>query len=85
MGVVNYPDGYFYDYYKIEVRSLFEGGPFPNWTTMGNVHHNEVLEPGLLETFYASALPSGPYEIRLYIQGDLFVEPYVVPFTLTPP
>ncbi|KAB2906250.1 MAG: hypothetical protein F9K27_01220 [Anaerolineae bacterium] len=80
-GVVNYPDGYFFDYYKIEVR----GGPFPDWTTIENVHHNEVLEPGLLETFYAESLPPGPYDIRLYLQGDLFVEPYVVSINLIPP
>ncbi len=80
-GVVNYPDGYFFDYYKIEVR----GGQFPDWTTIENVHHNEVLEPGLLETFYAESLPPGNYELRLYLQGDLFVEPYVVPITLVAP
>ena len=80
-GVVNYPDGVFFDYYKVEVR----GGPFPDWTTMGEVHHNEVLEPGVLETFFAEALPPGPYELRLWLQGDLEPQTHIVPFTLATP
>lgn len=80
-GVVNYPDGVFFDYYKVEVR----GGPFPDWTTMGDVHHNEVLEPAVLETFFASALPPGYYELRLWLQGDLYFDPYVVPINLVSP
>jgi hypothetical protein len=82
-GVVNYPDGYFFDYYKVEVR----GGPFVEWTTMGEVHHNEILEPGLLETFFAEALPPGPYELRIWLQGDLPPEQYVfsIPINLVAP
>jgi len=76
-GVVNYPDGVFFDYYKVEVR----GGPFADWTTMGDVHRNEVLQPDVLETFYAEGLPAGNYELRLWLQGDVsyeFVTPIVI-------
>lgn len=80
-GVVDYPDGVFFDYYKVDVR----GGPFADWTTMGDLHYNEVLETSVLEVFYAEALPPGPYEIRLWLQGDAAFDPYVVPFTLAAP
>jgi penicillin-binding protein 1C len=80
-GVVDYPDGRFFDYYKVEVR----GGPFPDWTTMGEVHHNEVLQPAVLETFYAEALPPGAYELRLWVQGEVPVDPYVIPINLVSP
>lgn len=77
-GVVNYPDGLQFDYYKLEVR----GGPFPDWTTMGEVHYNEVTEPAVLETFYGDSVPSGQYEIRLWLQGVAPPDPYVVSINL---
>ena len=80
-GVVNYPDGSNFTYYKLEVR----GGQFADWTTLGDVHYNEVLEPNLLETFTAGILPPGYYELRLWVQGDLYVEPHVVPINLVSP
>jgi hypothetical protein len=80
-GVVNYPDGVFFDYYKVEVR----GGPFGDWTTMGQVHHNEVLQPDVLETFYAESLPPGGYEIRLWLQGAANSQPYIVSINLVSP
>lgn len=78
-GIVNYPDGVAFTYYKLEVL----GGPFPDWTTLGDVHYNEVLEPNVLETFYASALPPGYYQLRLWLQGDLEPITYVVGINLT--
>jgi penicillin-binding protein 1C len=80
-GVVNYPDGLQFDYYKLEVR----GGPFTDWTTMGNVHSNEVLQAEVLEVFYAEALPPGPYELRLWLQGALEPITYTVAINLVSP
>ncbi len=80
-GVVNVPPGSPFNFYKVEVR----GGPFPNWTTMGDLHYNQMPEPGVLETFYAEALPPGPYELRLWVEGASPAEQSVVSINLTPP
>lgn len=79
-GVVNYPDGYQFDFYKIDVR----GGPFADWTTIGNTHANEVLQPAVLETFFAEGLPAGSYELRLWLQGELQAQPSTVQINLVP-
>lgn len=80
-GVVRYPAGYEFVYYKLEVR----GGQWENWTTLGDVHYNQVNDPALLETFQAESVPPGTYELQLWAQGDLYVEPYRVSITLVAP
>jgi hypothetical protein len=65
-------------FYKIEIT----GGPFPDWTTLGNVHAETVVN-GQLEWLAAEGLPSGDYMIRLAIvdhNAGFLQQPYVVPF-----
>jgi hypothetical protein len=80
-GVVQYPNNANLTYYKVEVI----GGPFQNWTTLGDTHSNQVPTPGQLEVFQASALPPGPYRLQLVVYGSLGEYKYEVPITLTSP
>ncbi|MCI0711900.1 MAG: transglycosylase domain-containing protein [Chloroflexi bacterium] len=80
-GVVQYPPNASFTYYKLQVI----GGPFPNWTTLGETHSNQVPAPAQLEVFQASALPPGQYELELVVFGSIGEHKFRVPITLTSP
>lgn len=80
-GVAFTPPGVTFAYYKIMVI----GGPFPDWTVLGNTHPEQYTTPSYLETFTAEALPPGEYRLRLVVFGDQeYISPEV-PFILTTP
>jgi len=51
-------------YYKVEIQ----GAQFPDWTTIGNTHNNSVIN-GQLETFGATGLVPGLYQLRIVVVG----------------
>ena len=56
-------------FYKIEIK----GGPFPNWTTLGDVNNwrnQSGVANGTLESIMGGALPGGSYEVQLVIVGS---------------
>lgn len=62
-------------FYKIEIS----GGPFSDWTTLGETH-SEIVSDDVLEYLHADALPPGEYVIRLVlVRTDYnFLPPYTV-------
>ena len=67
-------------YYRIDVI----GGQFGQWTPLGDVHYNSVIN-GELETLYTPALDSGSYRLRVVVvgnNGNDLQAPYEVPFTV---
>lgn len=48
-------------FYKIEYRGMADG----SWITIGETH--ATPKSGVLETWYAEALPSGVYQVRLVL------------------
>jgi hypothetical protein len=70
------------DFYKIE---LGFGNPVTRWVTLGEIHHQPVVN-GELEEFHADGLPPGEYVLRLMLvlpDGN-YPEPYEVPVTVVP-
>lgn len=67
-----------FEFYKVEFG---EGTAPGTWTTMGDVHRAPV-NGGWLETWYAGALPPGPYALRVVIvrrDGNYYAsEPLIV-------
>jgi hypothetical protein len=51
-------------YFKVEIQ----GPQFPDWTTIGNTHNNSVIN-GQLETFGATGLSPGTYQLRIVVVG----------------
>ncbi|MFQ3648310.1 MAG: transglycosylase domain-containing protein [Anaerolineae bacterium] len=67
-------------YYHLYIR----GGPFADWTALGQPGRSPVIN-GQLETLFGAGLPSGQYQLRLALQtpsGDFVQQPYEVTFTL---
>jgi penicillin-binding protein 1C len=65
-------------YYKLEII----GGEFGNWTTIGPVRYESVVN-GQLDTL--PALPPGSYRLRLVLIGtdaNILQQPYEVPFSV---
>jgi hypothetical protein len=65
-------------YYKLEII----GGEFGNWTTIGPVRYESVIN-GQLDTL--PALPPGSYRLRLVLIGtdaNILQQPYEVPFSV---
>ncbi len=63
-----------FEFYKVEFG---EGTNPGTWITMGDVHRNAVAS-GWLETWYAGALPPGPYALRIVIvrpDGNYYASP----------
>jgi len=51
-------------YYKVEIQ----GPQFPDWTTIGETHTNQVIN-GQLESFGAGGLIPGTYQLRVTLVG----------------
>ena len=51
-------------YFKVEIQ----GPQFPNWTTIGNTHNASIVN-GLLESFGATGLQPGQYQLRVTVVG----------------
>ena len=78
IGTVQFAPGQV-QFYKIELV----GGPFTDWTTLGNVQTSPSAN-GQLEMLHAEGLPPGNYQLRLVLVGnnnEILQQPYVVPFT----
>jgi penicillin-binding protein 1C len=66
-----------FEFYKVEFG---EGTAPGTWTTMGDVHRSPV-SGGWLETWYAGALPPGPYALRVVIvrpDGNYYASPPLI-------
>ncbi len=49
------------------------GGPFADWTTLGDVNNwrnRSGVTDGVLESIMGGALPPGGYEVRLVVVGQ---------------
>lgn len=72
------------DFYRFLIRST-SGGNFPDWTTIGNIHRESIIN-GQLEFLPGyPGLQSGNYELKMEIIGNdsaLFQAPIVVPFRI---
>ena len=67
-------------YYRIDII----GGQFGQWTPLGDLHYNSVIN-GELETLYTPALNSGSYRLRVVVvgnDGNDLQTPYEVAFTV---
>jgi len=51
-------------YFKVEIQ----GPQFPNWTTIGNTHNGSVVN-GQLDSFGATGLQPGQYQLRITVVG----------------
>jgi membrane peptidoglycan carboxypeptidase len=51
-------------YFKVEIQ----GPQFPDWTTIGNTHSEQVIN-GTLDSFGATGLVPGAYQLRITVVG----------------
>ncbi len=72
------------DFYGFLIRSV-EGGNFPNWTSIGDIHRERVIDAALELLPGYPGLQPGRYELRLDIvglDGALLQVPVTVPFVV---
>lgn len=68
-------------YFKVEIQ----GPQFPNWTTIGSTH-NALVVNGLLDSFGATGLQPGQYQLRVTVvgvNGNYLMSSAPVPINIT--